>query len=165
MVAMLQRSKAITMASTSRRPWRPWHRTAWGLLNASTAPIWLMMVLAPHRPWTRTAVRACMPLHALLGSTYAALLVKGAFAGGDRVDFTDGESVARGLSTPEGMLAGWTHYLTFDLFVGAWIWRTACDEGIDARLALLGTWWLGPVGLTLFQWQRRRARAESSGAR
>ncbi|CAN5441829.1 ABA4-like family protein [soil metagenome] len=138
--------------------WAPWHRSAWTVLNASTMPVWLLMILLPRRESQRTLVEASMPLHAVLGVTYAGLLAKGATRGGDRVDFRDGESVARGLSSPEGMLAGWTHYLTFDLFVGAWIWRTALEEGIDARLALLGTWWLGPVGLTLFQWQRRRAR-------
>lgn len=143
--------------SSTRRPWQPWHHRTWRILNASTAPVWLLMILLPRRAWTRKVVEASMPLHAALGMTYAALLAKGALTGGDRVDFRDGESVARGLSAPEGMLAGWTHYLTFDLFVGAWIWRTALEEGIDARLALLGTWWLGPLGLTLFQWQRYRA--------
>ncbi|MGI9017012.1 MAG: ABA4-like family protein [Euzebya sp.] len=126
-------------------------------MNASTAPIWLLMILAPRLALTRAVVAATMPLHAALGLTYAGMLGRSAMTGTERVSFLDGESVARGLSSPEGMLAGWTHYLTFDLFVGAWIWRTAMDEGVNARLALLLTWWAGPVGLTLFQWQRRLA--------
>ena len=137
-----------------RRSWLPWHHTAWRVLNASTAPIWLLMVIAPGSRLTARAVTVAMPLHAGLGLTYAGLLATTTLSGGDRVDFSDGESVARGLSAPEGMLAAWTHYLTFDLFVGTWIWRTAQDEGISARLALLGTWWFGPVGLTWFQLQR-----------
>jgi hypothetical protein len=140
------------------RTWAPWHDRAWTILNTATMPVWLLMILLPRAAVTRRVVEASTPLHAALGVTYAALLAKGALDGGDRVDFRDGESVARGLSKPEGMLAGWTHYLTFDLFVGAWIWRTAQEEGINARMALLGTWWLGPVGLTWFGVQRRRAR-------
>lgn len=139
-----------------RPAWVPWHHAAWRVLNVSTAPIWLLMVIAPGSRVTARAVAAAMPVHAVLGLTYAGLLATASVRGGDRIDFTNGESVAKGLSTPEGMLAGWTHYLTFDLFVGTWIWRTAQDEGISARLALLSTWWFGPLGLTWFQVQRRR---------
>ncbi len=99
------------------------------------------------------------PVHAGLGLTYVGLLVKASQSGGERVNFISGPSVARGFSRPEGTLVGWTHYLTFDLFVGEWIWRTAQEEGINARLACLLTWWFGPAGLTLFLWQLRRARA------
>lgn len=114
------------------------------------------MVVAPRWSVTRRVVEACTPVHAALGVTYAAFLARGVLLGEERVSFADGESVARGLANPDGMLAAWTHYLTFDLFVGQWIWRTAVDEGIKARLALLLTWWAGPAGLTLFLWQRRR---------
>lgn len=127
-------------------------------MNASTAPVWLAMILAPRAAITRRAVRAAVPLHAALGLGYVGLIGRGVVLGGERVDFTDGESVARGMANPEGMLAGWAHYLAFDLFVGEWIHRTALEEGLDARLALLLTWWAGPAGLTCFMWQRRRAR-------
>lgn len=146
------------MSLPSTRPrWQPWHRQAWSLLNASTAPVWLLMLIAPRAGVTRAVVDRSMPLHAALGGVYLTLLARGVVSGGERVDFTDGESVARGLSTPEGALIGWTHFLTFDLFVGAWIWRTSLEEGVDGRLATALTWWFGPLGLTLFQWQRRRA--------
>lgn len=97
-----------------------------------------------------------MPVHAVLGAAYAGLLAAGMAEGGERIDFSDGESVSRGFGRPLPMLAGWTHYLTFDLFVGAWIHARAVEEGINARLALLLTWWAGPAGLTLFLWQQRR---------
>lgn len=80
--------------------WRPWQHTAWRVLNASTAPVWLLMVLAPRSRVTARVVPAVMPLHAALGLTYAALLAKGAVAGGDRVDFRDGESMARACPAP-----------------------------------------------------------------
>jgi hypothetical protein len=139
-----------------RRGWTRWHRRAWTVLNASTAPVWLLMIGAPRAQVTRRVVDAATPLHVGLSVAYAGLLARAASTSGDRVDVRDGESVARGLSRPEGMLAGWAHYLTFDLVVGQWIWRTAQEEGINARLALLLTWWAGPLGLTLFTWQRRR---------
>ncbi len=141
----------------ARRPsWQPWQRTAWQVVNASTAPVWLLMILLPRAGITRRVVDAVTPLHAALGLTYVGFLARSAALGSERVSVFDGESMARGLSNPDGMLAGWTHYLTFDLFVGQWIWRTAVEEGRSARVALLLTWWAGPVGLTLFTWQRRR---------
>lgn len=145
------------MMTSNPSIWRPWHRRLWSGLNASTAPVWLIMILAPRARLTRRLVAAHAPLHLVLGVAYAALLVRGIGNRSGRVNFFDGASVARGLSIPEGMLAGWTHYLTFDLMVGAWIWQTAIDEDINPRLALLATWWAGPIGPTLFAVQRRRS--------
>ena len=55
--------------------------------------------------------------------------------------------------TPGLLLAGWLHYLAFDLFVGAWEVRTARAEGIPHLLvvpALILTFLFGPAGLLLF---------------
>jgi hypothetical protein len=54
---------------------------------------------------------------------------------------------------PAIALAGWLHYLAFDLFVGAWITRTARAEGI-AHLFILPclalTFLFGPAGYLAF---------------
>lgn len=50
-------------------------------------------------------------------------------------------------------LAGWLHYLAFDLLVGCWEVRTARDEGIPHVAVipcLLLTFMLGPVGFLAF---------------
>jgi hypothetical protein len=54
---------------------------------------------------------------------------------------------------PEIALAGWLHYLAFDLFVGAWEVRTARREGIAFLLVvpcLALTFLFGPAGFLLF---------------
>ena len=51
------------------------------------------------------------------------------------------------------VLAGWIHYLAFDLFVGAWEVRDSQDRGISHFLVipcLLLTFFLGPIGLLLY---------------
>jgi hypothetical protein len=51
------------------------------------------------------------------------------------------------------LLAGWVHYLAFDLFIGAWICRRAAADGLNpwlARLCLPPTFLAGPAGLLLF---------------
>jgi hypothetical protein len=51
------------------------------------------------------------------------------------------------------LLAGWTHYLAFDLFVGTWEVRDARASGIPHLLVLpcLGlTFLFGPAGWLLY---------------
>jgi hypothetical protein len=59
---------------------------------------------------------------------------------------------------PWMLLAGWVHYLCFDLAVGAWASRDAQRRGVPHLLlvpALVLTFLLGPVGLLLYSLIRR----------
>jgi hypothetical protein len=54
---------------------------------------------------------------------------------------------------PEIALAGWIHYLAFDLFVGSWEVRTARAERIPLLIVLpclLLTFLFGPAGYLVF---------------
>ncbi|MEM1133280.1 MAG: ABA4-like family protein [Pseudomonadota bacterium] len=56
-------------------------------------------------------------------------------------------------SQEELLLAGWVHYLAFDLFVGAWIARSADEIGLSRLFQapiFAATLMFGPVGLALF---------------
>ena len=58
------------------------------------------------------------------------------------------------------LLAGWTHYLAFDLFIGGWEVRDAQRRGIPHLLvvpALVLTFLFGPAGLLLYLAIRRFA--------
>jgi hypothetical protein len=125
------------------------HRNAYAAINMSSAPVWLAMVLAPRSRVTRWLARRAGLLHVGLGLGYDALLVAGSIRAGRMIDFRDPEAVRRALATPETFLAAWAHYITFDLFVGRWIWEDALSRGRTARLALLLTWMAGPAGLSL----------------
>ena len=60
---------------------------------------------------------------------------------------------------PEIALAGWIHYLAFDLLVGAWEVRTARREGIAFLLVLpclALTFLFGPAGFLAFSALRAR---------
>jgi hypothetical protein len=51
-------------------------------------------------------------------------------------------------------LAGWVHYLAFDLFVGSWIARLWMDHSLPRwpmLLILPMTFLFGPIGLVLFE--------------
>jgi hypothetical protein len=111
---------------------------------------WLSLVLAPLAP--RLAdLAAALVIPVLLSVGYAALiLVHWADAPGG---FSSLAEVMELFTTPAIALAGWVHYLAFDLFVGAWITRTARADGINHLLILpcLGlTFLFGPAGFLAF---------------
>jgi hypothetical protein len=52
-----------------------------------------------------------------------------------------------------GLLAGWVHYLAFDLFIGTWIAVEADRRGIHRLLQapiLVATFLFGPLGLLFY---------------
>jgi hypothetical protein len=63
------------------------------------------------------------------------------------------------------LLAGWTHYLAFDLFIGGWEVRDAQRRGVPHLFivpALVLTFLLGPAGLLLYlatRWFASRKRS------
>ena len=137
-------------------PLTPRERRLYALINTCTAPLWLLMIVLPRSALTASAIRLATPLYAVLGASYVGLLASG--WGGERVDFRDPETVRRGLLQPRSFLAGWSHYIAFDLFVGRWIWEQGLETARSTRVALLLTWMAGPAGLTVWLGQSAAAR-------
>lgn len=131
-------------------------RRLYAVVNTCSAPLWLLMIAAPRSAVTARAMRAATPLYAVLGATYVGLLAS--TWGGERVDFRNPDSVRAALGKPRGFLAGWTHYIAFDLFVGRWIWEQGLEQRRSTRAALVLTWLAGPSGLALWLGQRALRR-------
>ena len=65
------------------------------------------------------------------------------------------------------LLAGWTHYLAFDLLIGGWEVRDAQSRGISHLLvvpALILTFLVGPAGFLLVYLVIRQFASSSSVA-
>jgi hypothetical protein len=111
---------------------------------------WLLLALAPR--WRHTARLVCAVLvPGLLAVLYATLIA--ARWGGAEGGFSSLADVRKLFADPWLLLAGWVHYLAFDLFVGAWEVRDAGRLGIPHLLVvpcLLLTFLFGPVGLLLY---------------
>jgi len=63
--------------------------------------------------------------------------------------------------SPGVALAGWVHYLAFDLFVGLWIAMRSDAVGLSRWLQapiLVTTFMFGPIGLLLFAAVERAGR-------
>ncbi len=111
---------------------------------------WAGLVILPGRAWVVDGIGG-VAMPALLSIAYAGLIA--AFWFGAEGGFSSLDDVRLLFQTPELLLAGWLHYLAFDLFVGAWEVRTARAEGIPHLMvvpALLLTFLFGPAGLLLF---------------
>jgi hypothetical protein len=115
---------------------------------------WLLLVFAPlGRRWL---VRGARILVATLCGGYAVLLVHALTAGPGApagAGFGTLDGVAALFSARGALLAGWVHYLAFDLFTGAWEVENAPNHGIAHWLVLpclFFTLMAGPVGLLLY---------------
>lgn len=111
---------------------------------------WLGLAIFPGRRFVVDGVSGLI-IPALLAVAYAGLI--GAFFAGAEGGFSSLADV-RLLFAGDGLLlAGWLHYLAFDLFVGAWEVRTARAEGIPHWLVLpclVLTFLFGPIGFLAF---------------
>ena len=119
---------------------------------ASTAvlPGWLLLVFAPRWRHSARFVSAVL-IPGLLAVLYAALIA--ARWGGAEGGFSSLADVQKLFADPWILLAGWVHYLVFDLFIGAWEVRDAGRLGIPHLLVvpcLVLTFLFGPVGLLLY---------------
>jgi hypothetical protein len=111
---------------------------------------WVALALSPVAPRASLAV-AGVAIPLLLSVAYSGLVL--AFWSGAPGGFGTLADVQLLFTDPHIALAGWVHYLAFDLFVGAWATRTARAEGIPHLFllpCLLLTFLFGPAGLLAF---------------
>jgi hypothetical protein len=111
---------------------------------------WLGLVLFPGRRIVVEGISG-MAIPALLALAYAGLVA--AFFAGSDGGFGSIEAVRALFRSDALLVAGWLHYLAFDLFVGAWQVRTARAEGIPHLLVipcLVLTFLFGPLGYLAF---------------
>lgn len=113
-------------------------------------PGWLLLVVAPRWKWTARLICAVI-LPLLLALVYLYLIVT--HFGSSQGGFGSLAQVAQLFQNPHSLLAGWIHYLAFDLFVGSWEVRDAQRVGVHHLLVvpcLILTFLLGPIGLLLY---------------
>lgn len=111
---------------------------------------WIALLVAPRMRLV-TWHLAGLAIPTLLAALYTVLLAW--HAPGAEGGFSSLADVAALFRTEGVLLAGWVHYLAFDLFIGAWICRRGAAEGMNpwlVRLCLPPTFLAGPVGLLLF---------------
>ncbi|HET9067177.1 MAG TPA: ABA4-like family protein [Amaricoccus sp.] len=141
------------------------NEAVFGAVNMLALGGWLALGLSWRlRGWAERIAELVVPL--LLAVAYTGLVL--AFWSRAPGGFGSLGEVMALFTSPEIALAGWIHYLAFDLLVGAWEVRTARREGLAFLLllpCLAFTFLFGPAGFLLFNALRaagatRRRRLE-----
>ena len=120
------------------------------IANFLALSCWLLLAVLPGKKWVSAVVTgvAVPALFAAIYSVIIALTFSTAEGG-----FSSLSEVARLFSNPWLLLAGWIHYLAFDLLVGTWETRDARERGISHLLVLpclVLTFLFGPAGWLLY---------------
>jgi hypothetical protein len=120
------------------------------LANGIAFFAWLVLILFPFRPFTNKVLIGVVVTSLCI--TYA-VLVYNSLKPGDFKSFMTLGGVTAMLSVPGAALAGWIHYLAFDLMTGLFIANNAAKHGIGYAWllpCLVLTFLLGPIGLLLY---------------
>lgn len=119
--------------------------------HASTAAMagWALLILGPRRfAWLNAIPMWIIP--AGLSAVYAALIFSRFSGTGGGFDSL--ENVAILMSNRWALLAGWVHYLAFDLFIGAVMAARMGRAGVGRLVQapiLLSIFMLGPLGFLI----------------
>src|SRR5439155_5076165 len=120
------------------------------IMNDVSLVAWILLAVLPRQRWVAGVLTAFI-VPAFFAVAYIAIVV--AQFGNSSGGFTSLPAVATLFSNPWLLLAGWIHYLAFDLFVGSWEVRDARERGIP-HLAVVPclalTLMFGPAGWLLY---------------
>jgi uncharacterized membrane protein len=135
--------------------------TAFSMASTLAMVGWVLLAVTPRRfLWP---VRAARLLALALAFGYVALLAT-FFAQGEG-GFGSLAQVAQLFEQPGLLLAGWVHYLAFDLLVGSWEREEAIRIGLGPLMlvpSLFLTFMFGPAGWLCFLGLRRFHQARQS---
>ncbi|WP_260741352.1 ABA4-like family protein [Tunturiibacter lichenicola] len=120
------------------------------LANNAALIGWILLIFLPRWRWSARLIAPVL-IPVLLAVLYAFLVITqfGHSPGG----FSSLSSVGLLFQNRGMLLAGWVHYLAFDLFVGSWEVRDAQRIGIAHYLVapcLVLTFLFGPAGWLLY---------------
>lgn len=140
------------------------------LANGLALLCWLALVVSPPSvSWTRRVWCVCGRMVPFVLS--AGYLLMFALTWRGEGGFGSPAEVRALFDVPGVLVAGWMHYLAFDLFVGVWIASRSAQIGLPHWVVmplLLLTFMFGPVGLLIFliirSLRRGKAHRELPGA-
>ncbi len=124
--------------------------TIFSIVNMTALLSWVVLAVAPRWTWTRKIILSgVIPL--LLSVAYLMLIVL--FFGKAEGGFGSLADVMKLFTNQWVVLAGWIHYLAFDLFVGSWEVKDAQEKGVSHWFVLpclVLTFLFGPIGFLLY---------------
>jgi hypothetical protein len=129
--------------------------------NTVSLLCWILLAVLPTRRWvTHVVTGTAAP--ALFAAAYVTIVI--AVLPRAEGSFSTLSGVAALFTNPWVLLAGWFHYLAFDLLIGTWEARDSVSRGVPRWLlvpCLFLTLMLGPMGWGAYMLVRLRFGPES----
>ena len=126
------------------------HELVFSLAGLMAMAGWTALLLSPLIPvWSDRIAGLVIP--AVLSIGYVVILLAFPAPSGGFGSFAE---VRELFSHADALMAGWVHFLAFDLLVGAWICRQGRREGLpfwSVAPCLPVTFLFGPAGFLMFQ--------------
>tara|TARA_B110000495_G_C22643596_1_gene381990 strand:- start:178 stop:651 length:474 start_codon:yes stop_codon:yes gene_type:complete len=125
-------------------------------LNLGVLPFWLMLIIFPQSQICKIFIASIFPIF-IISLVYSYLLYAHFNEG---YDFFKNFKLYLGLNSilnlfndKSFLILFWSHFLAINLFCGGWIVKDSQKFGINKILIsfpLLITYFIGPIGLTLY---------------
>ena len=119
--------------------------------NSMAFLMWLLMIVLPK--WKATRFLVDLKLIPLLLSVLYLFYLISSIMTGPTMDFGSLKAVMALFTSESAVLAGWLHYLAFDMLVGMWMLEQ--NKKLNIQIAIMipvlaATFIMGPVGFILF---------------
>lgn len=127
------------------------YASVFGIAGQLAMLMWLLLIVAPK--WKGTKFMMDYRIIPILLSLLYAIYIIPVVAKDGMLDFGSFGSVMELFTIEPLVLAGWIHYLAFDLLIGIWIIEQNRSLQINHLLivpCLLATFMFGPIGFVLF---------------
>jgi H+/Cl- antiporter ClcA len=136
------------------------HDKLFFICNTMALFSWLQLIFAPHSKATKRLLHTGLIPIFLCLAYFVNVVV--AYLSGAPGGFGSIQEVAILFDSKDWLLAGWIHYLAFDLLAGVWMVNDAKRYGIKHLFTiplLVLTFFLGPIGiLTYWLWRTARSK-------
>jgi len=130
--------------------------------NLLSVLCWVLLASLPARRWVTDVVTGRVA-PALFALAYVAIVI--AVFPRAEGGFSTLAGVSMLFANPWLLLAGWLHYLAFDLLIGTWETRDSVERGIPRWLlvpCLFLTFMFGPMGWMVYMVARTLATGKSA---
>lgn len=128
------------------------YETIFNIFNSGILLFWMLLLFFPKQSITQKVIAyPWVPLVIAFGYIYFMGMTSGTFS----ADFTSLNGLTKMFqnANPQGVAAGWLHYLAFDFWVGCWILKNSQEKGVKhlwMLVPMLFTFMLGPVGIIIY---------------
>lgn len=119
--------------------------------NGLAFSMWLLMIVLPH--WKVTIKLIDLKIVPVLLSVIYLIYLINSIMTGPAMDFGSLQAVMELFNAESAVLAGWLHYLAFDMLVGMWMLDQNKSLQIHNAImipVLIATFMMGPIGFLLF---------------